>query len=547
MSQGQLVFPSPSADDPQTMIFKRQLQIVFLQLDPVLKSLLNEITAIKTLFDHPPSSDGMVPDDAWFPMVDGISKQLLDLSRHFRSFGVEFAPSMILLAVYVALPLTALFHLQLPEKVQELNLRALRERTAEQASEIHRRTITQRSYLQKVLASTAIAIQSYVETCSTPIDSSLTSDTNPCSAGSTDSLGEKYLVKFLIALVSCFPPSSEVERVYSNTDNNDDNKEIEHRGNLLLGIKGSLGDGTDMWVAVLQATRFIISCCSEEQLLDAWHGTLMMRLVDCTMAFLITSRAGDSDERELFSSKVQVVAVEQMKTLLQRTYNATSFWQSVFPGVFSPLYKVAMNVSSLHHNYSGKKYNQENGCILSLEHGSMECIVLLFQNSLVRSLARENNERNRDRTLVLSKDASLAKELATMAMRSNEKKSAVSVKGASSPIDDSDQSFVHRIKTRVAIPLQILLNHKAVSRSKEIRKVVLSLCRIILVEARICWFRAPLMEPGSDDSSEEFMIIEETPLEISIALQQDPHGMYPFVHSRYKSSVRGSGLCFISL
>ncbi|KAG7347866.1 hypothetical protein IV203_016571 [Nitzschia inconspicua] len=485
-------------------IVERQSQIVFLRLDPVLKSLLHDITALKELFESVSPSVDLVPDETWFRLVDSIVHHLDVLTRHFRNFGVEFAPSMILLADYVTLPLTAILHLQLPQRVQQNNSRV---------STFRRSSGVQRSYLQRFLISTALAIQSYVEKCSIPIDYDSQSDAKRCPDTTATALGEKYLIKYLIALVTCLPTSSEVERYSSKTNGSDDAEGHREAGILLLSTRDSLDDGSDMWTIFLQATRYISCYCSEQELQKGWHGTLLVRLVDCTTAFFLSAN-DKKDARFVFTPRVQMAAVDQMKTLLQRTSNAKSFWRSVFPGVFSPLYKRIMNSA---HPFENKSCQDNQYYRLILEQGSIESITLLLRITMTDNPPNHSNKMPEKEARSPVVNATLARNLSTMAFYANNK-----VAGAREGVilDESSRvSFVDQVKSRVSTPIVFILRKKALSRSEKTRKMVLSLCRVVLIETRCCWHPGNTVE---EEGHGEMKIMEEIILEICIALKLDP-------------------------
>lgn len=509
-------------ENAANVMVRQQSQIVFMRLDPVLKSLLQEVTAIKEFFEKASSFVGTVSDEGWFRLVDSCVLHLDVLSRQIRSFGVTFLPSMVLFANYITLPLTAILHLKLPEQVQKMNSRT------SPSVQSQRNIGIQRSYLQKLLSSTAGAIQSYVEECSIPKDNLTNDELDERDAGLTTLLGEKYLIKYLIALTTSLPTSSEMERLYCSTDRKDEVEEREQMNkNVLYSQGSSLDDGSEMWEAILKATSSVAARCSGSTLVDAMNGTLLVRLVDCAIAFLIDADNTKVHTGFVFSSSVQLAAIDQMKKLLLKTPTATSFWQSVFPGVLSPLYKRILVTTSLPHNtkISSKKGMEDSLHGIPLQTTSIESIVLLLQNTMVNWPHDEKIDRPVEQGQPSPATKSMSTALFTLAHRSNKEYSNATSKEGLVSVDYSTSSFVTRVRERAAVPLSVILTQKSVSRSENIRKSVLSLCHTILFETRNCWVSCTSRE-GRGRGVDQFSTLKEVAFEISMTLQQDLKGAF---------------------
>jgi hypothetical protein len=536
MSLSQKVSKVPSAphDPPIVEIVKGQTQIVFLLLDPVLKTLLKAIAATNELFEkHHTSSSDEVSNELWFRLVDTIVVHLEVLIGHVQSFGVDFAPAMILLADYVTLPLTAIFHLQLPKKVQQLNSKVASDQSTVQFSLLQRQLQIQTSYLRKLLSSTAKAVQSYVEVCSPSVDVTREIKLNASFAAVATTLGEKYLIRYLVALASCLPSSSDVKKLSSDKDvkTKVDNVNV-HVDILLFYGEGSLDDGSDTWVAILQATRCVTSLCSEQGLLEAWQGTLLIRLVDCSTSLLDSRQHNGQDEDGFcFSLKVQMAAVDLIHTMLDRTPTAMSLWQSVFPGVFAPLYQRIMTVCAIQQatTKDGRR-TRERRYERSLEIKSIGCVVRLISNSLKSIHPVANKESPGNHPIVPTPTwASVAEGLTNMMIHSNKKKNPTCLTQDLPHDNDSSSSFLRQIRTKVAVPLTIMLNQKAVSPSESTRNAVLSLCRLVLIDTRCCWCSGNLANESAGVGSSSSNTIEQVPFELCLALQQDLNGTYRFV------------------
>ncbi|KAL3899158.1 MAG: hypothetical protein SGARI_006520, partial [Bacillariaceae sp.] len=243
--------PNNHGSSQSQLKLKGPTQIVFLRLDPILKALLQEITALKTVFDN----NGNVADSAWFPLVDAIVRQLENLATHLQSFGGSssspspesslFAASLVLLVDYVTLPLTAIFHLQLPQQL----LQRIGKTYKNNDDSSERRIQIQQSLLRKLLAAAATAIRVYVEACA---GDSADATELPSQAPSRR-LSGVYFIKYLLALVSCLPSSAQVEQQQQKQQNAG-----EENNNLLLWRPNTatpLDDGSELWVSILEAIR----------------------------------------------------------------------------------------------------------------------------------------------------------------------------------------------------------------------------------------------------------------------------------------------------
>jgi hypothetical protein len=538
-------------DDSNVALLRGPTRIVFLRLDPVLKALLENVTALKTVFDDNGTVSSSETGSAqWFRLVDVIVQHLDDLDKQLRFFrgtlpSPELGASLILMKDYVTLPLTAIFHLQLPQKLLAQIIRSMasidtNENPHNDPSEQQRRLQIQQSYLRKLIAAASKAIQSYVEACSVP------------SGASATRLDDAYFIKYLISLVSCLPSSAQVEELFAGSS---DIATFPPKSNLLLWqptayMPLALDDGSELWVTSLNTIQFVLQNYNNswQTLLNAWHGTLLMRLVDSTTGFLLWRQqqpdkqygatTGRSDF--IFSSPVQKAAVDLLGVMLQESATAvatssdnenktalTSFWQSVFPGVFTPLYRHIMGTSGI---MASSSTLHQDRCIPKLECRSIECVVFLLRITL----AQFSNDIDSPESDSISATNIVLQQLSSLVLNSNrndDKKTKIS-----SPSQDKehprhvDAFFLQQVQKLVVAPLSVILRQKAVSKSGLCRKATISLCRVILIETRSSWTTSTnenngisvLMEDGSISSN----AMKHVALEICMALRQDSQGMY---------------------
>ena len=89
-----------------------QTQVVLLRLDPLLKDLLDAVTQFKQLVDKQDDGSGN-GDEELFRVIQKVTECLEKIEQSVRVLGVEFAPSLIVLANYIYLALTAVFHVSI--------------------------------------------------------------------------------------------------------------------------------------------------------------------------------------------------------------------------------------------------------------------------------------------------------------------------------------------------------------------------------------------------------------------------------------------------
>lgn len=569
---------SSSSEEPrlaqQPVLSSGQTRIVFLRLDPILQRLLKEVTDLRALLvveedDNNASSNTTLQEgghldndyEAFLLLLKDQIKELEDLTRHVRSLGIEFAPSLVLLADYITLPLTAIFHIpilqsKLLNNASETNTGLpTRNKTTNidynnnDPNERQRTAQIQLTFVRKLYATAATTIQVYVETT--------------CCSGAPTSLSLKgqHLTKYLIALTSSLPSSVEVEEAVASRQMGYNPCIGKIRPTLFVspatdgsGGVPSLDDGSDLWITILKAMATILSYCNEETILEAWHGTLLMRMADCVAGFI-------GGTPSVVPPQVALCAINTLQAMLRYTPNATRFWQSVFPGVFTPLYKGILEASR-----GGPKTGTRSSSNLS---SSIEASALSAMTTLLRvtlssiSVQREQQQRLADKRnnnssgssstsrpdAILSQLTMLAKkqnQLSHQKSASADIRSETNVTTKNSMKNDresTDDAFLYQIQTRLVAPLAVILRQESISRCESARKGVITLCRVLLIDTRYCWTDTPVLprsETDNDDATTTASVddnsrsnnnssnsdFERLPFEICLSLEQDPQGMY---------------------
>lgn len=511
---------SPPGPPPFSSSAAAQTRIVYLRLDPILQRLLKAVTDLQRLVaaSEDETSNWSAADEElerreFLNLVKAQVRDLEDLSRHFTSFGNEFVPSLILLADYVTLPLTAIFHIPVLQSRLLLDAADTNLPTDNGSSgsidpkEKSRRRQILWTYVRKLYSSAATAIQVYVAT----------------TWSTTTTLKGQYLTKYLIALTSSLPSSSEVEMASKG-----DEPAVMSSSRTLLaataasaagsggGSSPTLDDGSEAWVTILRAIVATLRCCSERTLLEAWQGTLLMRMADCVAGIV-------EGTPSVFTPLVCSHALQTLQELLRRAPTAVAFWQSVFPGIFTALYKGILGAS--------RRTNSSGASLLtSIEASSLGNMSELLRVSLVSLNEQEQIRSNAAN--VVSKDNILLKLAVLAKAQSQSKQEPVSPEPSNNFANSekerpANEGFLNQVQTRVVGPLSVILRQEAISRSDQTRKEVVTLCRVLLLDTRYCW-RAPrtaslAMDDNGRSSRSKMEIL---PFEICMTLERDPEGTF---------------------
>ena len=445
-----------------------QTQVVFVRLDPLLQELLQSLTHYQELVgrssaeqnnndnngprkdDHDETNNNNNVDQLVIQNIQSTIRILEKLQNALEQLGPPFALSLILLADYISLPLTAIFHVKTDDQ------KTHRDEEHKDPNEGRRRWQIQRSYVRKLYCSTANVIGCYVQTCcSVPH-----SDDRMDDALRT-SLKSSHLIKFLISLANAFPTSGggggdrKADDIFSNT----------------------LDDGSDLWISLLDTIMTILSVCDED-LSEAWDGTLVARLVDCMTMVLA-------------SSKQQEVCFKSLQALqcLLESSSKHSLWQSIFPGIFASLYR---HMVGLHRQ---KSY----GLSVSIECQLLSVLTKLFQVTLLPLANRDfDDTQTKSAKALIQQLEIIAKKSQTDSQTKEEEEAEPS-------------NFVTEMNQRVVAPLSVLLRQEAISPSDKVRLEVLSLSSILLIDTRKCWTSTRM---------------KETSLEICLMLQVDAEGTF---------------------
>ena len=455
--------------DPQAMDSSSTTAIVFARLDPILKRLLEGLTKLKNLLPFLLSTRNNDNETTFVRLSKSIAGDLESLSKGLvvaqqqQNQRLQHAKALCLLAKYITLPLNAVFRLP------------LREIYGTPDGTIDPKLSIRRSYVYRMYRLAAIAMEKFIE--------ETTIDNNNNSSSSHNLLPTTTWIEHLVALIHVLPSYEETNK--NNTTN-------------------SLDDGTDVFVEILSTTRTLLKCFDSNALLQAWHGTLSMRLVDSLTAFLV---------HKVYSPRVHTAALETLATLFQVTNetsnSSSSFWRSVFPGVFTALYKIIANDTA--SNRSSKASSTTS--TVQIFKLSLKSLISLLKITLSSSSDDETDGtiRNSSDTELNSNDDLLAK-LNSMVITANSNKSEDEEKDER--IDEkepSQQKFFHQIRKKIEGPLIFVLRHLSVSPNDEIRRDVVRLSHVILLETR--W---------GNPSQSTFENHIQVPLEICIGFQQDP-------------------------
>ena len=506
------------------------------------------------------------------------------------------ANALCVLVDYVTLPLTAVFHLPLKEILSNDNAKHNNnnnnnndgdgddDNDTTTNSERSHQLLTQkikirRSYIFKLYRAAALAMQTYVKettllsttsTLASPKTNNLSSTLLNNNDNNNNNNNEKKknilkndcLIKYLIALVNSMPS-------YANIVGHNTNCDDKHRLFSSSFLSSSLDDGSDSWVTILDTVRLVIIIFDDKDddsnlllLFEAWHGTLLMRLVDSLTAFIYCNshiesknttkntmiKSGHrkrSNRLYCFPSRVHRAALKTLLSLLQITIQfgrrdsnkhsqSSLFWRSVFPGVFTSLYQRAIEAG-------GSPSSSSFLCIdNSCQSVSLQCLVMLLRIGLCPSsstivdydnkwINRNNNKdgvtnvtcSNNNQDLLLKLTSMVAAANVNMNTNDNDgdvhqnnqmqRSSSLTEKGDS---DDEFHLFISQVRKRIFAPMIILLRQMSTSSSADVRKQTLKLCRVILFETpRYCWQQQQHEEKNShlslssrnDDENSEFM------------------------------------------
>ena len=603
--------------------------IVFARLDPILKRLLEGLTSLKTLLPMLPSSSGKEKvigekdgrEATFVRLVKSIGNDLETLSRGMRlETGsvqpdqsneqkrrqfyqrLQHAKALCLLTKYIKLPLTVVFHLPLKE-IYALsghsnngndNKQSEREEATSQLqsgdldTQRYQKLKIRRSYVFRLYRSTAIAIRTFME--ETTINNSHVPDAIPSLSAGTgyqNLLQNNTWIEFMVALIHSMPTYSERNKMPSS------------QSFMASSPSSSLDDGSDAWIAILDATKILLLCFDNsdrtdsnagrdpedpvtELLVEAWHGTLSMRLVDCLTAFLSVSQHG------AFSSRVHIAALRTLVSLLRITApflksdgttiysgsttsrsrsSSRAFWRSVFPGVFAALFQRIVNDASGNRSKTLPSSPIATPDTIQIKRFALEALIMLLRITLspksssssesVRPMNEKinktdnvdthvaldthstslspqpNNGANNNDLLAKLNSMVIAADSSNKSSQAQTPTIVTSEKEKEKNKQEQDEKmFRDQVRKRVEGPLVFVLRQLSVSSSDAIRGDVVTLCRTILFETRHCWASPSSGEgTGRKNTSSATdaaspapkIVLEQLPLELCIGFQQDPN------------------------
>ena len=274
-----------------------------------------------------------------------------------------------------------------------------------------------------------------------------------------------------------------------------------------------------------------------------------MRIIDCITALLICE---PSQPFFVFPPYVHIATLDLLLCIQQSiivisatTNNASSstislsFWRSVFPGVFTALYKRIVGIST-----KNSHHNNEQRYITSIETKSLQSLTILLKSTLSSSSDKDNDDDGG----TSSGGAIFITQLISMANNSNKKTTnnddnrnnktdnKLEIEQGDKIIDEYE-IFISQVQKRVVGPLIVVLKQRAISQSISTREEIISLCHVILLDTPQCWKQrhgggekndgttAATSSGGSTTETRASGTIEEVAFEICIALQRDSDGM----------------------
>jgi hypothetical protein len=604
--------------------------VVFARLDPILKRLLEGLTSLKALLssllsiqdcDKEIGANDDVPETSFVRLVKSITNELESLSRSMRLEGefsnenqqqqqqrrLNHAKALCLLAKYITLPLTAVFHLQLkdiynaPPTHNNSNSgdKNTNNTSKSNTNNQHERKLEiRRSYVYQVYRLAAVAIRTFIEetTITTTTTVTRARETNPSAVTHSNTIQQQHnllqtntWIEHLIALIHSMPTYTEIRGTTTTPSSQSAAAAIS---------PSSLDDGSDAFVEILDAARSILLCFDNNRgdgtakdghkdypvtvlLVEAWHGTLSMRLVDCLTAFLASGDPKDPNRSIGFSPRVYGAALETLFSLLKVTAPSTTmsmtmaateeensksfasslsvssapaFWRAVFPGVFAALYQriANSNVSRSKESSSLSSLSSTTSAKVQIQQLSLESLILLLRITLsstdpvfTKNEETKNNHVSAVPNIERNSNDDLLTTLTSMAIAANNNKISQSNVGN----EDKDkkektppspnyghakqqqqQLFFDRVRKRVEGPLVFVLRQLSLSSSEAIRREVVLLCKVLLLETKHCWGNSSDIAAATSiatatattASSPPENLMEQIPLELCIGFQQDP-------------------------
>lgn len=423
-----------------------QSQVVFVQLDPILKQLLPLVTDFRQMSESLTSKDDLegVVTEAWVSNIQQQIQCLGRLQKAIQQLGHVFAPSLVVMADYVSLPLTAIF---------AISERCWNERNNQMAT----------SHVRNLLVATAECIKVYVQTIHPSDKSPSTTTTVP-----TVLLSSKHCIQFLVALTRGIP----------RTVNTKDSSTNNHK-------ETSLDDGSNTLIAIFHAMLPLIESFPGD-LHTVLEGGLVVRLVDCATTVI----AEGANNSRVLSMVVRIEAAKVLQSLLQNIAHAET-WQAMFPGVLVALYRCTV---SLRHDAS-------TGQSIQLQCTCLQCIRQLLSISLLGPSSAQENATATKSIDSTTNVANMMQNLQLLAQKANASTRANTTSSTTKSLannnnnnESSSTNFISLVQQRAVTPLLILMKQAMASKSVRVRLEAIQLCRVVLVETSHCWNGTSLPE-----------------------------------------------------
>lgn len=634
MSADAAAAATPGVPSFQATSISTSTAVVFARLDPILKRLLEGLTSLKASLSSLSIQDCDKEDGdndretSFVRLVKSITNELESLSRGMRleaEFSKEkqqlhqqqqkqqrrlnHAKALCLLTKYITLPLTAVFHLPLRDIYNAppthnngnsndnnnnyTSKTDTKTHRGKQGNQHDRKLEIRRSYVYQVYRLAAVAIRTFIEeTTITTTTVNRPRETNPSSVTHASTIQQHNLlqtntwIEHLIALIHSMPTYTEI-----NGTTTPSSPSVA----AAISSSSSLDDGSDAFVEILGAARSLLLCFDDNRgdgtakdghkdpvtvlLVEAWHGTLSMRLVDCLTAFITSGDPNDPNRSKGFSPRVHGAALETLFSLLQVTAPSTAtamamaaieeegsksyasslsassapaFWRAVFPGVFAALYHRIASRSKA--SSSSSSPSTTTFAKIQIQHLSLESLILLLRITLSSTTCSspsdsgfskneemKNNHDSAAPNVERNSNDDLLTRLTSMAVAANNNKTNVGKedkdkKEKAPPYANHEhdkqqqqhQLFFDRVRKRVEGPLVFMLRQLSLSSSDAIRREVVVLCKVILFETRHCWGNSSDIAAvnstatATATSSPPENLMEQIPLELCIGFQQDP-------------------------
>jgi hypothetical protein len=240
-------------------------------------------------------------------------------------------------------------------------------------------------------------------------------------------------------------------------------------------------------------------------LASALDGALLARLADCMIAVVEPSESGKSANADL-----QLQALQTLQ-LIMKAVPMAFVWRHIFPGIFAGLYRCCLQAM---------RFSQQSPNVAA----TALSIIAYLLRICVQSAAESSRETTKD----------VAEKTVTEKLKALTLNSDNEVDQSSSVVVESND-FVSRANKFLPMPLTVLMNMTTMARTKQVRKSLLELLSVVLVQYPSFW------EPGTNVVTVAF----ESCLVLSQDDQQDISSAAIVILVDYKKEIGSSYLTSI--